>query len=201
MSAVHTAKLQRALKCRSRLLNGTPHGKIFTSRWSITSPLRSEMPTPRTPQGGVELLLPEAGNGWQQPHLWEVLLPLRCWVARWRNCRTAWAHCTTSLKINMRSWQVCSLLDVWIKVVSEKMSRLIQPSDYYPFPLAHRDTSNTSKKKIITIEWIKSDYWAPWEWWRAPSGIFSHSSEKVYIQLTAEQISLPPNSLSLWIRL
>lgn len=184
MSAVHTAKLQRALKCRSRLLNGTPHGKIFTSRWSITSPLRSEMPTPRTPQGGVELLLPEAGNGWQQPHLWEVLLPLRCWVARWRNCRTAWAHCT-SLKINMRSWQVCSLLDVWIKVVSEKMSRLIQPSDYYPFLLAHRDTSNTSKKKIIT-------HWVNQEWLLSTMGMVK--GPKWYFQSLEREGLYPVNS-------
>lgn len=184
MSAVHTAKLQRALKCRSRLLNGTPHGKIFTSRWSITSPLRSEMPTPRTPQGGVELLLPEAGNGWQQPHLWEVLLPLRCWVARWRNCRTAWAHCT-SLKINMRSWQVCSLLDVWIKVVSEKMSWLIQPSDYYPFPLAHRDTSNTSKKKIIT-------HWVNQEWLLSTMGMVK--GPKWYSQSLEREGLYPVNS-------
>lgn len=184
MSAVHTAKLQRALKCRSRLLNGTPHGKIFTSRWSITSPLRSEMPTPRTPQGGVELLLPEAGNGWQQPHLWEVLLPLRCWVARWRNCRTAWAHCT-SLKINMRSWQVCSLLDVWIKVVSEKMSWLIQPSDYYPFLLAHRDTSNTSKKKIIT-------HWVNQEWLLSTMGMVK--GPKWYSQSLEREGLYPVNS-------
>lgn len=184
MSAVHTAKLQRALKCHSRLLNGTPHGKIFTSRWSITSPLRSEMPTPRTPQGGVELLLPEAGNGWQQPHLWEVLLPLRCWVARWRNCRTAWAHCT-SLKINMRSWQVCSLLDVWIKVVSEKMSWLIQPSDYYPFLLAHRDTSNTSKKKIIT-------HWVNQEWLLSTMGMVK--GPKWYSQSLEREGLYPVNS-------
>lgn len=160
MSAVHTAKLQRALKCRSRLLNGTPRGKIFTSRWSITSPLRSEMPTPRTPQGGVALLLPGAGNGWQRPHPQEVLLPLRCWVARWRNCRTAWTHCITSLKINMRSWQVCSLLDVWIKVVSEKNVKAHPALRLLPFPTCPQGHQQHFQKENhycwVNQEWLLS---------------------------------------------
>ncbi|CAM5139707.1 unnamed protein product [Eretmochelys imbricata] len=53
--------------------------------------------------------------------------------------------------------EVCCLPGTRIHDVTERLSRLISPSDRYPFLLLHVGTSDTAKNDIV---WITADYMA-----------------------------------------
>lgn len=77
--------------------------------------------------------------------------------------RREWTHCTTG-KINRRPCEVCCLLN---NVLGRR--RLIQSSNYCTFLLNHVDTSDTSKKQLLSKSRVTNEHCE--QGWRGPGGI------------------------------
>lgn len=126
-------------------------------------------------------------------------LSLRCWVARWEICRRGWTHCTRG-KISRRSWEVCCLLNN----VLERL-RLIQSSNYCTFLLIHMETSDTSKKQLLSKSRVNAEDCG--QGWRGPGGVSqslqweskgsgqSRCIQRVNMWLPAELLLLWPQEL------